>query len=188
MAKGLRLLTGSHPFPRCTMDSQADSILSRIDRFVSGVLVVTTGVAFALMVLAVFAAVILREIVEIGWPWLEEIARYLLIWSVFLSAAILARRNEHITIDVIFNWLPPSLKMLVRVAIALLGIFIAGYFAYLGWHFTARAYQQGQMSLTGYLPVWIGYLVIPLGLGLGALSYLLWLLESLRGRRRNPLS
>lgn len=165
------------------VNGSPDSDFSRLDRFIIGVLVVATGAAFVLMVIAVFAAVLLREVVEIGLPWLEEVARYLLIWSVFLGTAVLARNNDHITIDAISNALPTSANTVIRVVVALLGILIASYFAYLGWLFTARAYQQQQLSLTGYLPVWIGYLVIPVGLGLVAVSYLLSLIALFRDRR-----
>ena len=38
--------------------------------------------------------------------WTEEIARYLLIGTVFVGAAIGVAKNNHIQVDLLYRWLP----------------------------------------------------------------------------------
>lgn len=41
--------------------------------------------------------------------WTEEVARYLLIGTVFVGAAVGVAKNNHIQVDLLYRWVPPRL-------------------------------------------------------------------------------
>jgi TRAP-type C4-dicarboxylate transport system permease small subunit len=47
--------------------------------------------------------------------WSEELARYLFIWLVFLSAAMVLRQDRHIQVSAVVDILPASLKRAIIV-------------------------------------------------------------------------
>ncbi len=171
----------NHVGPRSAPD--APSVADGIDRICFHLLKALMGIAFVAMLISVFLSVVLRELGYMPFPWLEEASGYLVVWSVFLSAPVLARRNQHISVDIFYEHLSTRGRKVVNVLVAVLGIGVIGYLAYMGWSFTYTAYRFGDMSLSGYIPAWMGYLAIPLGLGLTAVAYLLWLIDLVRPRK-----
>ena len=67
----------------------------------------------------VFTQFVTRYVFNNSASWTEEIARYLLIGTVFVGAAIGVAKNNHIQVDLLYRWLPPfvarTLAMLVDV-------------------------------------------------------------------------
>jgi len=59
--------------------------------------------------------------------WTEEIARYLLIASVFVGAAIGVRKNNHVHVDFLFHWLPKGVGRALAVVVDLVRILFLGY-------------------------------------------------------------
>ena len=58
--------------------------------------------------------------------WSEELARYLFIWLVFLSAAMVLRQDRHIQVSVFVDMLPASMKRAIIVLGELLMLGFAG--------------------------------------------------------------
>ena len=54
--------------------------------------------------------------------WTEEIARYLLIATVFVGAAVGVRKNNHVQVDFLYRVLPKALMRVVSVAVDLLRV------------------------------------------------------------------
>ena len=55
---------------------------------------IATGV-FLVMICATFFMVIVREVLDASYPWMDDAVRMLLIWSVYLGVGVLARTNSH---------------------------------------------------------------------------------------------
>lgn len=60
--------------------------------------------------------------------WTEELARYLFVWTVFVGAAQVLRRGEHIAIGLLVERLPSIVR---RVAALISNVMIAGFLAVL---------------------------------------------------------
>jgi TRAP-type transport system small permease protein len=54
--------------------------------------------------------------------WTEEIARYLLIGTVFVGAAIGVAKNNHIQVDLLYRWLPAPLARALALLVDLIRI------------------------------------------------------------------
>lgn len=62
------------------------------------------------MVVVVFLQVIFRFIIRSSLPWSEELARYVMVWIVFLGASIGVKRKSHIGVEAVVAMLPDSMR------------------------------------------------------------------------------
>jgi TRAP-type C4-dicarboxylate transport system permease small subunit len=60
--------------------------------------------------LTVFYQFFTRYVLNDSASWTEEIARYLLIGTVFVGASIGVARNNHIQVDLLYRWLPAGMS------------------------------------------------------------------------------
>lgn len=113
------------------------------------------------MTIIIWIQVILRYIFSIGLPWAEEIAKYLLVWSAMIGAAIVLYENGHISVNFLFDKFPDKYKKWIKLAHYLIYIcFFAiityyGYFyAIFGLRFTSPS--TGIPRFWPYLSIFIG--------------------------------
>jgi TRAP-type C4-dicarboxylate transport system permease small subunit len=70
----------------------------------------------------VFYQFFTRYVLNDSAAWTEEIARYLLIGTVFVGAAIGVAKNNHIHVDLLFRYLPRRAARVLATAVDLLRI------------------------------------------------------------------
>ena len=81
---------------------------------------------FGLLGLTVFYQFITRYAFNDSAAWTEEIARYLLICTVFVGAAAGVRQQEHIRVDFLYRYLPEGVgRVLSLIVDAFLVVFFA---------------------------------------------------------------
>ncbi|MES2977166.1 MAG: TRAP transporter small permease [Pseudomonadota bacterium] len=75
----------------------------------------------------VFYQFFTRYVLNNSAAWTEEIARYLLIATVFTGATIGVVKNNHIQVDFFYKFMPPSLARLMATLVDLMriGFFVA---------------------------------------------------------------
>lgn len=93
--------------------------------------------------------------------WTEEIARYLLICTVFVGAAMSVRRNTHIHVDIFYRYLPAKLTRFLSTLVDLLRVLFFGYAAYLTYALMGKIGKQ-QMSIIDW-PIGLIYAVVLFG-------------------------
>ncbi|MBZ0253315.1 MAG: TRAP transporter small permease, partial [Candidatus Methylomirabilis sp.] len=149
-------------------------ILAKVDDAVGKVERGLVTAALVGMVALVFVQVVLRYVFNTGLPWLEETARYLLIWTGFLGASIATKDRRHIAIDALPRAFNPDSR-----AVALLGtlnnLICAGFCAFLvwiGWDFAGRSMELGRVSTTLEMPLWIVQGAIPFACAIMTLRFL----------------
>lgn len=91
------------------------------------------GVAFGLMTILIFLQVLVRFVftnfgLNISFPWTEEISRYLMIWVVFVGAAVAMQKDNMIQLEAFVNMLPITFGKVVKIASLLI---TAVFFSYL---------------------------------------------------------
>jgi TRAP-type C4-dicarboxylate transport system permease small subunit len=77
---------------------------------------------FWLLGLTVFYQFFTRYVLNNSASWTEEIARYLLIGTVFVGAAIGVAKNNHIQVDLLYRYLPASVARVLATAVDVLRI------------------------------------------------------------------
>jgi TRAP-type C4-dicarboxylate transport system permease small subunit len=90
----------------------------------------------------VFLQFFTRYVLNDSLAWTEEIARYGLMWIVFIGAAIVVRKNTHIAVEVLLQFSPPGMA---RVLLAVVDAIKLGFFvllAYFSWTIVERMHYQ----------------------------------------------
>src|SRR5690606_36808811 len=84
-------------------------------------------VLIAAMACIVFANVTLRYLTTDSRVWAEDVARYLMVWLIFLGAGQVLRFGVHIAIEILHDILPGPVARALRglLVAVLLGFFVA---------------------------------------------------------------
>lgn len=67
------------------------------------------------MVVTVFSNVVSRYFLKAALAWSEEVARFMFIWLVFLSAVLAYVNNEHLALDILVKKLPEKIGYVVAI-------------------------------------------------------------------------
>ena len=100
-------------------------------------------VIFWSLAFIVFLQFFTRYVLNDSLSWTEEIARYGLMWVVFIGGAMVTRRKTHIAVELFSNVMKPGparAALLAFVDIVKLGFL--GLLAYLSWTITERMHLQ----------------------------------------------
>ena len=98
------------------------NLLQKINKFAE----YAVCVLLTLMVIVVFLQVIFRFIIRSSLPWSEEMARYLMVWIVFLGASIGVSKKAHIGVEALVVLLPERMQKWAAVLVnALCCVFFA---------------------------------------------------------------
>jgi TRAP-type C4-dicarboxylate transport system permease small subunit len=91
----------------------------------------------------VFLQFFTRYVMNDSLAWTEEIARYALIWVVFVGAAMVTRRNSHIAVELVSNLLPPNATRAALLAfIDIVKLCFMGLLAYFSITIVERMHYQ----------------------------------------------
>ena len=85
------------------------------DRIINVAEKITATVCVVSMVVVLFLQVFTRYVLRNPLYWSEELARIILIWSVFLGAVFSFRAGTHMRIDILMKRLPLRLRMVVNL-------------------------------------------------------------------------
>src|SRR5512134_2900238 len=118
-------------------------------------------VFFWLLAGTVFLQFFTRYALNDSAGWTEEIARYLLICTVFIGAAVSVRKNNHIHVDFFYRILPKRLMHVMSVLVDVVRIAFFGYAAWLTYLLMQRIGSQ-RMAVVD-LPIGLMYSVVLAG-------------------------
>jgi TRAP-type C4-dicarboxylate transport system permease small subunit len=124
----------------------------------------TAFALFWVLAAVIFYQFFTRYALNDSASWTEEIARYLLISTAFVGAAINVRKNNHIQVDFFYRFLPRSVTRPLSTAVDLVRIAFLGYCTWL----TIALMQKigGQRMAIVDLPIGILYGFVAFGFGL----------------------
>lgn len=131
--------------------------LRLLSRFVEGLVILGATV----IVTIVTIEVVLRYIFGLSLIFTEELARYLMVWIVFLGGALAVKDDSHIRINVLIQRLSPRLGQLVRIIAHGLTMLLLVVLTVEGTKILPR--QLDQMCITIDTSMFYFYLAIPVG-------------------------
>jgi len=115
--------------------------------------------------------------INVSAPWTEEIARYAMIWAVFIGVGIISRHAALIAVEILPHLLPPTQGKTIK----LLAVGIAAAFfmslMWIGGHFALDGMIETSPVLR--FPMAFIYAALPIGAGLTTLNLLAFALEIL---------
>ncbi len=149
-----------------------------LDRVEAGLVTVLLGG----MTVVVFLQVFFRFVVRGSLPWSEELARYLMVWAVFIGASIGAREGAHIGVQAVVNFLPASLKRAAILISGLLSVAFSLIIMVLAFKVVAVLMKTGQKSPAMEIPMYWAYMAVPVGCTLMGIRFFQAMLEKLRAQ------
>jgi TRAP-type C4-dicarboxylate transport system permease small subunit len=100
-------------------------------------------VIFWSLAFIVFLQFFTRYVLNDSLAWTEEIARYALMWIVFIGGAMVTRRNSHIAVELLSNVMKPGrLRALLLAFVDFVKLSFIGLLAFVSWTITERMHQQ----------------------------------------------
>lgn len=171
--------------PECSRPRAAACVLWVLHTLEDAVLALLLG---ALIVLATLQ-IVLRNFFDLGIAWLGPLLRFMVLWLGLLGALAAARREEHISIDLLGELVRSErIQRLARAAAGLATALVCAVVAYHGARFVASDYQSATRAFAS-VPAWALETIIPISFFLIAVRYLLHSVHALvrfQGRVRDP--
>ncbi len=133
---------------------------------------VVMNLAFVALLVAVSWGVLSRHIVTTPAAWVEEVAALSFSWLIFVGAAEVHRRGQHVGVDVVTALLPARARAMLAFAIEIFVVALSLYIAWLGLRQAIASHSSTTSMLR--LPLSFGYGGLTLGV----------LLIGLRGAQR----
>ena len=158
------------------MQTIIDTIYGVIERILRW----TTVVLLVLMVIIVFANVVSRYYLHVSLAWSEEVARFMLVWLVFIGSFLAYIHDEHLGLDILVAKLPPGLRRGLAIFTNLLIIF-ALYAVMEGGYLLMRD-NFDWLSSAAEIPQGYVYFIVPFTCGLMLLQAVLKTYYLLRGK------
>ncbi|WP_027961314.1 TRAP transporter small permease [Halomonas halodenitrificans] len=148
-------------------------------------------VALVIFTSLVIFQVVMRYVFNSPPAWSEEIARYSLVWFVYLSGSYAIKYQRHVKFSVVVNFIGkklPLLQRLISLAIFLVWLAFLIYMFALSNEMVKRQVMTGQLSPGSQIPMYFVYIGLPLGLFLMSFRVLQHTLRAFVDIIRNPFA
>jgi TRAP-type C4-dicarboxylate transport system permease small subunit len=142
------------------------------------------NVSFVIVLGAISWGVLSRYVVPTPATWVEEITSISFAWLIFVGAAEVHRRHQHVSVDLLTSILPAPVQRLLAVLVEAFVVAFCFYVAYLGVLQTIVMHTS--MTSLLRIPLSVSYAGFTLGISLVGLRGVQRLIRSLRpaGRAR----
>lgn len=159
------------------MDNANETGWSALDLLIERVGTVLASLTLTVALVTISAQVVFRYVIGDSIIWAEELARYALIWSAMIGAAVAYRRGAHVAVSVLWGLLPRAGVRFVWRAIHLIIIVFATVVLWQGLALVLRNFARHQLSPALQVEIGWAYLAIPCGGALLALAAIegIWL-------------
>jgi TRAP-type C4-dicarboxylate transport system permease small subunit len=125
-------------------------------------------ILMGIMVVFICGQVFTRYVLQVAMSWTEEISRYLFIWTVYVGISYGIKKNKHICIDVIYNFLPAKHAERFAFIGDILFLCFALFIVSKGYEVFTRIIASGQTSPACEIPMWVVYGALPFGMALSS--------------------
>jgi TRAP-type C4-dicarboxylate transport system permease small subunit len=136
-----------------------DKAFDRIARAIELVL----ACAFILAVLLNFTNVVGRYLFGLSLLGSDEVQVFIMVGATFLGAAVVTWRDQHLRMDVLLQFMPAPVRLVLRIAEQLLLIAIAGFVISQSYFYASQMLRIGRTSDMAGVPMWIPHGAVALG-------------------------
>ena len=140
------------------------------------------ALAFILAVMLNFTNVVGRYLFGFSLLGSDEVQVFIMVAMTFLGAVIVTRRNQHLRMDVLVQFMPVPVRLLLRVAEQLLVLILAGFVLSQSYLYASQMLRIGRTSDMAGVPMWIPHGAVALGFAL-ILPIALWRLVTVMAAR-----
>lgn len=130
------------------------------------------SILFSLITLAVLLEVVFRYLLYFSLAWVEDIAMFLFIWFIGIGASVTAAKKADIRITVLFDRLPPKLKLITEVVTFVLWGILLIAVTLNAWKMASLMFRMGSSTMILEIPLGAFYLAIVVGFILALIKIL----------------
>ena len=112
--------------------------------------------------LIVSTSIFFRYVLNNSITWSEEVAKYLMVWMVFVGAPVAMVQSRHIAIEMFPNLFRPRIRALIFLIVNLLIVMTMAFWTYRGFTYTVGGMSQ-VMSSFDKIPLGVVFASIPFG-------------------------
>ena len=130
------------------------------------------GILFFAALTVLTLNVIFRRVPALpALDWAEEFMRYCGIWITFLGMAVCAEDDLHVGVDIVYQMVPSKAKKILKILCMIAACVFCGLFTYACGKYVMLALQNMQKSAVMQVPLWIVYMVLPIGSVISCIQY-----------------
>lgn len=137
------------------------SVLIKLFNIVYRILYEYSKYVLVAIVVIVSAQVFARNVLGSSIMWSQEVSLLLIVWMTFLSCAIGAEKNLHISVELFYSMFPKPLKLFCDRLNDVVVVVIGAFFGIYGWKL-AMSTMTSTLAATKW-PAGVLYLMIPVG-------------------------
>lgn len=112
--------------------------------------------------LLVFLNVVLRYCFSASLSWVDEAARYMFIWLIWIGADYTLANRKHLRIDVVSSRVNGKLRIVLEIVVLVLWCAFSIFLGYQGVKLVSVVVSTGQISTAMQISMGWAYLCIPL--------------------------
>lgn len=120
----------------------------------------------SIMTILIFFQVLSRFVFNAPLAWSEELARYVFIWTIYVSAALAVKEKEHIRVEIGLMIFKGKARKIANLVGNLIFIVFSTILLKEGVFLVQMLSKHVQVSPALGLPMNLLYIIIPLGYGL----------------------
>jgi len=139
-----------------------DKASERLARIIELVL----AFAFIIAVLLNFTNVVGRYVFGVALLGSDEVQVFIMVAMTFLGAAVVTRRNVHLRMDVLVQFMPEPVRFLLRIAEQVVLVLLAGFVLWQSCLYAGQMLRIGRTSDMAGVPMWIPHGAVALGFAL----------------------
>jgi len=153
-----------------------NNLLKRLDSFEEYLL----AILLPFMCVVIFVSTFCRFTNVLIIPWAEELARYCMVWILFLGASAAAKRGEHFCVTAFTMLMPQKLQ---RALVIVRMLLMTGFTLFVSRFCIVILENQmmmGQVTPSLKMPMWIMYTAVLVGCVLMLFRYIVHGVQELR--------
>ncbi len=136
--------------------------------------------ALAILVFVVSVQVFCRYVLQNSLDWTEELARYLLIWSVLFGCSYAMKEDAHLEMSVLRSMTGPRTKKVIHVFSCLMCLVFCIIMINAGMESIENIRWSEQTTPAMQIPAWIIWMAMPLGFALMGIHAVLRMITIMR--------
>lgn len=158
------------------------NFLSEASGYISGFLILASS-------LIIIYQVLIRYFIGASTIWQTELSIYLLIFATFVGAAYGLKHDSHVGIDIVSEMLSPKLRAILKIITSFASMILTIILAWKGWVMWHEAWTNGWHSSTVWgPPLSYPYFILPLGMSLVTLQFLVIIYEEINKLRTGRIN
>lgn len=158
--------------------------MKKLDKWLSHFENALIVVTFAVMIIMVTIQIFTRYFKLGSIFWTEEVAKYAMVWLVFIAASSGFKKGSHIGVDVFVQILPKRAATAVKFAILCLVFVLLLILTFVATQYVISSTKTPMSSPTLGVPMYYIYLAMPIGFLCSAIREFMNIVNLIREIRR----